>query len=148
MIQNDDFPWRPHQEPLRVTLTRTVTIALIVGALLALRMGGLAYWPKAALLMLWPSFGGHWVELWFLNYLRPRLRVAHVVQAGVRFVVWFIAGVVLFLAVKLTSTALPGFQPQRWPAWWLGGLFFIGIELVAHLALQLRGRPSFYNSRG
>ena len=31
---------------------------------------------------------------------------------------------------------------------WLGGLAFIGIELVAHLVLQLRGRPSFYNERG
>ena len=30
------------------------------------------------------------------------------------------------------------------------GLFFafIGIELVVQLALQLRGRPSFYNGRG
>ena len=43
--------------------------------------------------------------------------------------------------------ALAGFRPARWPAWWLGGLAFIGIELLAHLLLQLRGRPSFYNGR-
>jgi len=30
----------------------------------------------------------------------------------------------------------------------LGGLAFIGIELVTHLVLQLRGRPSFYDGRG
>jgi hypothetical protein len=35
-----------------------------------------------------------------------------------------------------------------WPAWWLAGLAFIGIELAAHLVLQLRGRPNFYSGRG
>jgi len=44
--------------------------------------------------------------------------------------------------------ALAGFRPVRWPAWWLGGLAFIGIELTVHLLLLLRGRPSFYNGRG
>jgi len=33
------------REPLRVTLTRTVGIALIAGAALASRSGGLALWP-------------------------------------------------------------------------------------------------------
>jgi hypothetical protein len=36
----------------------------------------------------------------------------------------------------------------RWPARRIAGLGFIGIELVADLALPLRGRPSFYNGRG
>jgi hypothetical protein len=40
------------------------------------------------------------------------------------------------------------FQRAHWPRWWLGGLVFIGIELVAHLVLRLRGRPNFYNGRG
>ncbi len=30
------------------------------------------------------------------------------------------------------------FGRAHWPAWWLGGIAFIGIELVAHLVLQLR----------
>jgi hypothetical protein len=49
----------------------------------------------------------------------------------------------------LTAMALAGFRLAHWPAWWwLGGIAFIGIELVAHLVLQLRGRPSFYNGLG
>ncbi len=28
------------------------------------------------------------------------------------------------------------------------GMAFIGIELVVHLVLQWRGRPSFYDGRG
>lgn len=106
----------------------------------------------ATLLVLWLSFGGHWVELWFLNWLRPRLSGARAVQVGARALVWFVGGTVLAIGMGLTAMAPGGFRPARWsawgPAWWLGGLAFIGIELVIHLVLQLRGRPSFYNGRG
>jgi hypothetical protein len=141
-------PWKPYREPLRVTLVRTVTIALVVGAVLARWWGGLARWPVASLLVLWPSFGGHWVELWFLNWLRPRLPIVRAVQVGARIGVWFVGGTALALGMGLTAKALAGFQPAQWRDWWLGGLAFIGVELVAQLVLQLRGRPSFYNGRG
>ena len=141
--------WQPYREPLRVTLVRTGSMALVLGALLARSLGGgLARWPMSILLMLWPSFGGHWVELWFLNWLRPRLSVARAVQVAARVAVWFVGGTGLALGMGLTAMALAGFRPARWPAWWLGGLAFIGIELVVHLFFQVRGRPSFYNGRG
>jgi len=123
-------------------------IALVVGAVLARWRGGLAFWPTATLLMLWPSLGGHVVELWFLNWLRPRLSVAPAVQVLARLGVWFIAGIVLAIGMGLTAMALGASRPAQWPAWWLAGLAFIGIELAAHIFLQLRGRPSFYNGRG
>jgi len=63
-------------------------------------------------------------------------------------IVWFVGGIVLATGIYLTATALGRLNVQRWPAWWLGGLAFIAIELVAQLALQLRGQPSFYNTRG
>ena len=140
--------WQLYREPLRVTLVRTGTIALVVGAVLARWWGGLARWPMATLLALWPALGGHWVEVWFLNWLRPRLSGAWAVQVGARVGVWFVGGTGLALGMGLTAMALAGFRPAHWPAWWLGGLAFIGIELVAHLVLQLRGQPSFYNGRG
>jgi hypothetical protein len=141
--------WQPYKEPLRVTLARTGTIALILGALLTQRFGGgVIRWPTATLLMLWPAFGGHWVELWFLNWLRPRLPVAPAVQIGARIAVWFVGGCVLALGMVLTSMAMGEFRLAQWPAWWVGGLAFIGIELIAQMVLQLRGRPSFYNGRG
>ena len=61
---------------------------------------------------------------------------------------WFAGGVVLLLAMRVTTMALGRACPARWPAWWVGGLAFIGIELLAHLALRLRGRPNFYDGRG
>jgi hypothetical protein len=141
--------WQPYREPLRTTLLRTGIIALVIGALLARGSGGgLARWPTATLLALWPALGGHCVELWFLNWLRPRLPITRAVQAGARVAAWFVGGTALAIGMALTATALAGFRPAHRPAWWLGGLAFIGIELVVHLVLQLRGRPSFYNGRG
>ncbi len=141
-------PWQPFREPLRTTLLRTGTIAVIVGAVLARFSGGLARWPMATLLVLWPSLGGHWVEVWFLNWLRPRLSIVRGVQVAARVAAWFVGGIGLAICMRWTAIALTGFRKAHWPAWWLGGLAFIGIELVAHLVLQLRGRPSFYNGRG
>ena len=140
--------WQPYREPFRTTLVRTVTIAVVVGAVLARWWGGMALWPMTTLLVLWPSFGGHWVELCFLNWVRPRLSPARAVQVGARVGVWFVGGSALALGMALTAMALAGFPPARWPPWWIGGLAFIGIELVAHLGLQVRGQPSVYNGRG
>jgi hypothetical protein len=141
--------WQPYREPLRVTLLRTITIALVAGVLVARFWGnGHLRWPVATLVMLWPSFGGHWVELWFLNWLRPRLSAARAVQLAARIGVWFVGGIVLGLGMGFTAMALAGFKPASWPAWWLAGLAFIAVELVAQFLLQLRGRPSFYNGRG
>src|SRR5580658_3409046 len=129
--------WQPYREPLRVTTLRTGMIAIVGGALLARFWGAMGHWPmswpKAALLILWPSFGGHWVEVWFLNWLRPRLSIARGVQVAARVGVWFLGGTALAIGMSLTAMKLAGFRRAHWPAWWAGGLAFIGIELVAHL---------------
>jgi len=140
--------WQPVREPLRATLTRTLGIALVGGALLSLRWGGLARWPAASVVMLWPALGGHFLELWFLNWLRPRLPRERGVQIAARVGLWFFAGAVFALAMWLTAGALTGQLPAARPVWSIGGLVFIGIELVAHLVLLLRGLPSFYDGRG
>lgn len=136
-----------------MTLSRTGAIALGVGALVARPWGGGAWltrWGMAALLMLWPALGGHWVEVWFLNRLRPRISAARQVQVGTRLGVWFVAGVGLALGMAATATALGVHRTlSAWGrAWWIGGLGLIGIELIAHLVLWLRGRRSFYDGRG
>jgi hypothetical protein len=140
--------WQPNREPVRTTALRTATIALVAGAALALASRGRTAWPTATLLMLWPAFGGHLVELWFLNWLRPRLPIARSVQITGRLGVWFVGGVVLAFGMALSVRALTGFWPARQPAWWIGGLAFIGLELLVHLVLHLRGRPSVYDGRG
>lgn len=140
--------WQSYRESLSITLARTVGIALVAGGVLAHSWGGLGRWPLATALMLWLSFGGHWLEIWFLNWLRPRLPDPQRVQIAVRLAVWFIGGVGLAFGMRLTAMAFTGRRPAPWATWWMAGFAFIGIELVAHLVLQLRGRPSFFNGRG
>src|SRR5271165_1408257 len=125
--------WQPYREPLRNTVLRTGIIAIVLGAVIAQFGRGPGRWWIAILLALWPSFGGHWVEVWFLNWLRPRLSFARGVQVLARVGVWFVGGTGLALGMGLTALALAGFRPAHWPTWWLGGLAFIGIELAAHL---------------
>jgi hypothetical protein len=142
--------WEPYREPLRATLRRTGGIALTIAAALSLWRGGIARLPANILLALWPAFGGHWIELWFLNWLRPRLPAGRMVQVIARLGTWFVGGIVLWMGVKWTAIGLAGgpHPAPRWPAWWIGGPVYIAIELVAHLVLQLRGKPSFYDGRG
>jgi hypothetical protein len=138
--------WQPFREPLWVTVRRTGLIALIAGVIFAAASGRLANWPAATLLLLWPSFGGHWIELWFLNYLRPRLPSGRAVQVAARIVTWFAGGIILTLGALLTAAGM-GIRAPHWLAWWLGGLAFIAIELTVHLVLLLRGKRNFYNGR-
>lgn len=145
--------WEPYREALRVTLMRTGAIALVVGAVIARPWsggGGLARWGLAAALMLWPALGGHWVEVGFLNGLRPRISAEPSVQVGTRLGVWFVGGMALALGMVATAAGL-GVR-EGWlgwkRAWWIGGLALIAIELVAHLVLWSRGRASFYDGKG
>jgi hypothetical protein len=141
-------PWQPYRESHRSTLLRTGAIAIVAGAALARLWGGWSRLPLAILFVLWPSFGGHWIEVWFLNWLRPRLPLARVVQILARLGVWFVGGVLLGIGASLTASPPGKLRATQWPGWGLAGLAFIGIELVAHAGLQLGGRPSFYNGRG
>lgn len=140
--------WQPYREPLRVTLMRTLSIALIAGAFVSLGAGGLKRWPVISLLMLWPSFGGHWIDLLYLNVLRSRLPTSRTIQLIARLTIWFAGGILLGVGVQLTLRFLVGRAPLVWLTWAIAGALFIVIELVAHAALHLRGRPSFYNGRG
>ncbi len=129
--------WQPFHEPLRVTLLRTVLIGLLVGLVVALLQGRPASWPQWTGFALWFTFGGHWVELFFLNWLRPRLAAARWAQIGGRLLTWLVGGTLLMAGARITVWSLP--------PWWLGGPVFVGLELLVHSLAQLRGQPSFYN---
>jgi hypothetical protein len=151
-------PFQPVREPLWRTFRRTGTIAAVVGFVLVrpwLTNIGLTRWFIASLIALWPPFGGHYVELAYLNGLRPRLPPSHFVRSAVRIGIWFAGGALLSVGMMLTASVLDSVGPASWlahrPLWRVpvaGGIAFIAIELVVHVILQLRGAPNFYNSRG
>lgn len=140
--------WQPHREPWRATLRRNLMIAVIGGGAIAFARGRVQEWPTMTVLMLWPAFGGHFLEMWFLNRLRPRLPRDRAAQLGVRLALWFAGGIALLNGAALTAFALR--RPFMVPAlpWWGAGLGFIAVELVAHGALAARGRPSVYDVTG
>lgn len=143
--------WHPYHESLRSTLSRTMLIAIVAGTVLTAwttRSARPLSWPIAVILVLWVSLGGHWLEVWYLNWLRPRLPAAPAVQLVARLATWFVGGSGLGVCIALTARALAGIRLDQWPAWWVAGVAFIGVELVAHTVLEARGRPSFFTGRG
>jgi hypothetical protein len=139
--------WPRVEEPIRRTLARNLAIAIVAGVVFAaVRRAPFLALP-GTLLALWPSLGGHFVEIAFLNGVRPRLPRARVVQAPARILWWLAGGALLGAAAIATAHALP-FHAPAWRRWWVGAPFFVGIELVAHATLALLGRPSFYRGDG
>ena len=130
-------------EPIRRTLVRNFAIAAGVGIVLALRRRDLLLALPFSLLALWFALGGHYVEIAFLNIVRPRIPEKRIVQVPARFVAWFVGGAVLYELVAITARVLPVARPP-FGAWWVGGLVFIGVELVVHAVMAVRGLPNFY----
>ena len=136
--------WQSFHEPLRVTLVRTGLVGLVVGLIAARVQSQRASWPQWTVFALWFSFGGHWVELFFLNWFRPRLASARLSQITGRLFTWLIGGTVLMVGARITASSLSA-HAMRLPPWWLGGPVFLGLELLVHALPQLRGQANFYN---
>lgn len=139
--------WPRFEEPFRRTLVRNVAIAAVVGAVLALLRHDLRLLLPSAALALWPSLGGHYIELAFLNGLRARIPQRRLTQAVVRLLVWSSGGVLLYVCMAAMARALPIKAPPL-RLWWYGGFLFIGVELAVHAVLAIRGLPNFYNGHG
>ena len=135
------------EEPLRRTLARNVALAAGVGVVFALQRHRLTLFLPIAALALWFSLGGHYIELAFLNSLRARISQGWLTQVGLRLVVWFAGGVVLYLLMAASARVLPLEAPPL-RMWWYGGLLLIGVELAVHGLLAMRGRPNFYSGHG
>jgi len=138
--------WPPYREPIHVTLTRTVLLGLGVGVLSSRLQHQPSAWPLWTAFALWFTFGGHWVELWFLNWARPRIDPARGWQVLVRVAIWLVGGTVLMFGAR-TTLAWIGAGSLRLPALWLGGPMLVGAELFVHGLARLRGTPSFFDGR-
>lgn len=133
-----------YHEPLRVTLVRTGVLGLVIGFVIAVAQRQPGSWPLWTAFALWFTFGGHWVEIFFLNWLRPRLGSSRWAQVTGRLITWVVGGTVLMIGARMTVLSLSA-SALRLPPWWLGAAVLLGIELLVHALSQLRGQPNFYN---
>jgi hypothetical protein len=124
-------------EPFHITLVRTGLIALVVGLVIARVQHRPASRPWWTAFALWFSLGGHWVELFFLNWLRPRVASARWAQITGRLVTWLVGCSLLMVGARLTVLYLSA-HSLRLPPWWLGGPFFVGLELLVHALPPVR----------
>ena len=115
-------------------------IALVVGVV----VGRSAAWLPWTAFALWFSFGGHWVEIFFLNWLRPRLPETRWAQISGHFLVWIVGGTVLMIGAQMTALSFD-IPASRVPPWTLGGPILVGVELFVHALSQVRGQPNFFN---
>jgi hypothetical protein len=136
-------PATKSREPFSRTLVRNVAIALVVGSALAFRNRDPSRLVPLSVLVLWFSLGGHYVETLFVNGIRPRIARARWAQASARLAVWFVGGVTLYVPMVITARFL-SVEARLLGSWWLAGLGFIGLELLVHALLAVRGLPNFY----
>jgi hypothetical protein len=132
-------------EPWSTTLLRTVGLALVIGAGVGIAGHRPALILPTAALALWFTLGGHFVDLLCRNELRPRLAGRSLAPLA-RVAAWFLGGSALYGGALLTGTWLGASRVPHWP-WWGGGVLFVVAELVVHVAMRVRGQPSFYDGR-
>jgi hypothetical protein len=157
----DPAGFKPCRESLATTLARTCGIAVILASVICLlRLHHVPTssaqwrgWLAWVVFIGWISLGGHWVEVIYLNVLRPRL--ANWPAAALvllRLALWMIGGAILFTGAMVSlrlvmAGELPG-RSKVISAFLRGGPIFVAIELVVHVFMMLAGRPNCWNFRG
>ena len=132
------------REPFLTTLARnTVAAAVLAIALLfALPRHGSLLWDyiDAFTLAFCFTFLGHYIDTLLLRIPEIERGVGRVI----RVLGWFAGGLWCYLVGRWLWMRY-GRDPQDLPGLVWGGVFFIGLELVAHAVMKARGRPSFYD---
>jgi hypothetical protein len=134
------------QTAVRALLTTTI-IAVILYWLHIFRQGEISKLSLFEMIWSWGFcivFGGHWLELLFINYLKFVLPKNILLLYFIRIAYWFLCSVPLFYIANLISN-LFSHKTGQLGNWWTFGFFYIGIQLFVHAVMHIRSRKSFYN---
>jgi len=89
-------------------------------------------------------FGGHWLELLFINQIKFALPKNMLLLYSIRIAYWFLCAIPLFFIAELVDN-LFSHKTAHLGHWWTFGFFYIGIELLMHALMQISFKKSFYN---
>jgi hypothetical protein len=89
-------------------------------------------------------FGGHWLELLFINHIKFALPKNILFLYFVRICYWFLCSIPLFVLATLVNNLL-SHRTGQLGAWWAFGFLYIGIQLLMYAIMQTRLKKSFYN---
>lgn len=89
-------------------------------------------------------FGGHWLELMFINQIKFALSKNIVLLYFIRIGYWFLCSIPLFFIANLIND-LFSHKTGHLGHWWTFGFFYIGIQLLMHAIMHMRFKKSFYN---
>ena len=89
-------------------------------------------------------FGGHWLELLFVNHIKFILPKNIILLYFVRICYWFLCSILLFTLASLPDNLL-SHRTRHLGNWWTFGFLYIGIQLIMNVIMQIRLKKSFYN---
>ncbi len=133
------------------TVTRTIITTTIIALILSLckifpsaGKTGLAVFGPIWAFVFCIVFGGHWLELLFVNRIKFALPKNIFILYSVRICYWFLSSIPLFALATWVNDLLSN-RTSHLGRWWIFGFFYIGIQLVMYAIMQLRSKKSFYN---
>jgi hypothetical protein len=133
------------------TIKRTIITTIIIAAIITW-CGIFPSGDKSKLVLFgisWSAvfcivFGGHWLELVFINYIKFGLPRNIVLLYLLRIPYWFLSSVPLFFIAGIVANLFSN-KPVYLGRWWMFGFIYIVIELLMHAIMQVRYKKSFYN---
>ncbi|MDB5124570.1 MAG: hypothetical protein JWP94_2699 [Mucilaginibacter sp.] len=134
------------QTAIRAILTTTI-IAVILSWLHIFPSGDkskLTLFEMIWLIVFCIVFGGHWLELVFINQVKFALPKNIVLLYFIRIGYWFLCSIPLFFIANLIND-LFSHKTEQLGHWWAFGFFYNGIQLLMHAIMHIRFKKSFYN---
>lgn len=138
-------------QPFTQTITGIIITTTVITTILVLT-GAFPWYEKTKLEIfgiIWAAvfcivFGGHWLELLFVNYLKFVLPQHIVFLYVIRIGYWFLSSIPLFFLARFVIQSLSNDQRQ-FGHWWAFGFLYISIEMFMYGIMQVRTKKSFYN---
>ena len=90
------------------------------------------------------TFGGHWIELFFINYIKFLLPKKLYVMYGARIIFWYASALLLFFASQCVHNSLTG-KNESAGNLWIFGFIYILIEMIMHGIIHVQIKKSFWN---